>query len=71
MHPLLLEGLSDALGFITGALLGYAIAHLLGIDPMTPGYSTGTMVGIALVGIGGGAGLQAARRWRAGRRKGG
>jgi hypothetical protein len=69
MNPLLLEGLSDAIGFIAGALLGFAIAHLLGIDPMAPGYSSGTMVGIALVGIGGGAGLHLARRWRAGRRK--
>jgi hypothetical protein len=69
MNPLLLEGLTDAGGFVAGALLGFAIAHLLGLDPMAPGYSTRTMIGIALLGIGGGAGLHLARRWRAGRRK--
>jgi hypothetical protein len=37
---LLLEGLADAGGFVAGALLGFAIAHLLGLDPMAPGYST-------------------------------
>ncbi|RYF36917.1 MAG: hypothetical protein EOO21_00760 [Comamonadaceae bacterium] len=69
MSPLLLEGLSDAVGFVGGAVLGYAIAHLLGLDPMAPGYATATIAGIALVGIGGGLGLHLARRWRAGRRK--
>ncbi|MBA2965191.1 MULTISPECIES: hypothetical protein [Ramlibacter] len=69
MNPLLLEGLSDAIGFVAGAGLGYALAHLLGLDPLAPGYAAGTVAGIALVGIGGGAGLHLARRWRAGRRR--
>ena len=30
MHPLLIEGLSDAVGFIGGALLGYWAGVLLG-----------------------------------------
>jgi hypothetical protein len=69
MHPLLLEGLTDAIGFVAGAALGYAIARLLGLDPLAAGYAGGTVAGIVLVGIGGGAGLHLARRWRAGRRK--
>jgi MoxR-like ATPase len=37
-----------------GALLGFAIAHLLGIDPMAPTVTPPARWGIALVGIGGG-----------------
>jgi hypothetical protein len=62
---LLLEGLSDAIGFVGGALLGFWIGRLLGLDIFADGYSTASVAGIALVGIGGGIGLQAARRWRA------
>jgi len=61
---LLIEGLSDAIGFVGGALLGYWIGHLLGFDIFTAGYSNTSIVGIALVGLGGGLGLQVARRWR-------
>ena len=64
---LLLEGLSDAIGFIGGALLGYWIGMLLGFDLMTPGYSNASIFAIVLVGLGGGLGLQLARRWRASR----
>jgi hypothetical protein len=38
---------------------------LLGMDIFAPGYGTGSLIGIALVGLGGGLGLQAARRWQA------
>ena len=69
MNKLLIEGLSDAIGFIGGALLGYWIGILLGWNIFAEGYS-GTSIGaIVLVGLGGGLGLQLARRWRA--RKGG
>ena len=61
---LLIEGLSDAIGFVGGALLGYWIGHLLGFDIFTAGSSNTSIVGIALVGLGGGLGLQVARRWR-------
>ncbi len=64
MHPLLLEGLSDAVGFIGGALFGYWLALLLGADPLTPGYGGAALAGIALVSVGGGGGLHLARRWR-------
>ena len=68
MHPLVLEGLSDTVGFVGGALLGYWLAALLGFDAMAPGYGSGTIGGIVAVGLGGGGGLQLARRWRAARR---
>ena len=62
---LLLEGVSDAVGFIGGALAGYWLGQLLGWDLFSEGYS-GTSIGaIALVGLGGGGGLQLARLWRA------
>ncbi|QDL38965.1 hypothetical protein [Rhodoferax sediminis] len=66
MHkPLWIEGLSDAIGFVGGALLGYGLARVIGLDPLAPGYETATVFGIVLVGLGGGMGLQLARRWRA------
>ncbi|UUZ64810.1 hypothetical protein LP414_21470 [Polaromonas sp. P1(28)-13] len=61
---LLVEGLSDAIGFIGGALLGYWIGRLLGLDIFAEGYGNSTIGGIVLVGLGGGLGLQLARRWR-------
>ncbi len=64
-NPLLVEGLSDAVGFVTGALAAFGIGHLLGLDAMAPGYSLSTMGGILLIGLGGGIGLHAARHWRA------
>ena len=63
-NSLLLEGVSDAIGFIAGALLGYGLGHLLGLDIFAPGYGPASMGGIALVGLGGGTGLNVARRWR-------
>ena len=64
-NNLWLEGLSDAVGFIGGALLGFWIGQLLGWDIFAPGYSNASMGGILLSGIGGGLGLQLARGWRA------
>ncbi len=69
MHPLLVEGLSDAVGFIGGALVGYWLARLLGADPLAQGYDAVSVTGIVLVGLGGGIGLHLARRWRRVRRK--
>ena len=63
MKHLLAQGLGDAVGFVVGALLGFFAGQLLGCDVFDEGYSTRSMVGIALVGLGGGLGLQAARRW--------
>ena len=61
---LLAEGLSDAVGFVGGALLGFWIGRLLGLDIFAAGYGTASMGGILLVGLGGGGGLQLARRWQ-------
>ena len=69
MHPLLIEGLSDAVGFIGGALLGYWAGVLLGLDIFSPGYGPSQVGAIALVGLGGGGGLHLARRWRRSRRE--
>lgn len=71
MNPLLIEGLSDAIGFLAGVLLAWGLALLLGLDPMGEGYGVRTLGGILLAGAGGGIGLQLARRWRAARRKAG
>ncbi|WP_342129518.1 hypothetical protein [Hydrogenophaga sp. OTU3427] len=65
-HPLM-EGLSDAIGFVGGALAGFGLGQLLGLDLFSEGYGTASLIAIALVGLGGGLGLQAARRWRAAR----
>ena len=65
MNKLLLEGLSDAVGFVGGALLGFWMGRLLGWDIFAPGYSNASLGGILLAGLGGGLGLQLARRWRA------
>jgi hypothetical protein len=61
---LLIEGLSDAVGFIGGALLGFWIGRLLGLNIFSAGYDNASIAGIVLVGLGGGLGLQVARRWR-------
>ena len=65
MNKLLLEGLSDAIGFVGGALLGFWAGQMLGWDIFAPGYSNASICGILLAGGGGGLGLQLARRWRA------
>jgi hypothetical protein len=62
---LLLEGVSDAVGFIGGAIAGYWLGQLLGWDLFSEGYSGASIGAIALVGLGGGGGLQLARLWRA------
>ena len=64
-NTLWLEGLSDAIGFVGGALLGFWAGRLLGLDIFAPGYGNASIGGIVLVGLGGGLGLQIARRWRA------
>ncbi|MDP2820480.1 MAG: hypothetical protein Q8O29_19810 [Polaromonas sp.] len=63
-RKLLLEGLSDAVGFVGGALLGFWIGRLAGLDIFAAGYGNAAIGGIVLVGLGGGLGLQVARRWR-------
>ena len=60
MGPLL-EGLTDAIGFIAGALLGYGLGVALGLNLFAEGYGTDSVIAMLLVGLGGGMGLQAAR----------
>jgi len=66
-HPLLVEGITDAVGFVLGALAGYGLAQWLGLDLFSAGYDNASIGAIVLVGLGGGLGLQGARRWRADR----
>ena len=61
MFASLLEGLTDAIGFVVGALLGYGLGVTFGLDLFAEGYGTGSIIAIILVGLGGGMGLQAAR----------
>lgn len=60
-------GFSDAIGFLGGCLLAFWLGRLIGWDVFAPGYNNASMAGIALVGLGGGLGLQWARRWQNGR----
>ena len=62
MKPLQ-EGLYDAAGFLVGALAGYFVGRLLGWDIFSEGYTTASIAAILLVGLGGGAGVQLARRF--------
>ena len=65
MFASLIEGLTDAMGFVVGALLGYGVGVTFGLNLFAEGYGTGSIIAILLVGIGGGMGLQAARHLRA------
>jgi len=66
---LLAEGLSDAVGFVGGALLGFWLGRLIGWDVFASGYDINSIGGIVLVGLGGGLGLQLAKRWQASRKE--
>ena len=66
---MLVEGLSDALGFVVGALLGWGLGRLLGLDLFASGYGPTTLAAIVLIGLLGGGGLQAAPIWRTERNK--
>jgi hypothetical protein len=64
MNKLLLEGLTDAIGFFVGALAGYVVGRLLGWDLFAEGYGNASIAAIVLVGLGGGLGLQLMRKTR-------
>ena len=64
-NKLWLEGLSDAIGFVGGALLGFWVGRLFGLDIFAPGYGNASMGAILLVGLGSGLGVKLARMWRA------
>ena len=63
-NSLWFEGLTDALGFMGGSLLGFGLGRLFGLDIFDQGYSNSVIGGIVLVGLGGGLGLQGVRHWR-------
>ena len=69
MNSLWFEGLTDAVGFLGGSLLGFGLGQLFGLDIFANGYSNSVIGGIVLVGLGGGMGLQGVRRWRQSRNK--
>ncbi|MBQ0931771.1 hypothetical protein KAK07_00415 [Ideonella sp. 4Y16] len=58
------EGVSDAVGFVGGALAGFWLGRGLGWDLFAQGYGGESIGAIVLVGLGGGLGLQGARAWR-------
>ena len=60
-----LEGLIDAVAFVVGALAGYGVGRLLGLDIFAPGYGMDAMGGILLVGLGAGLGRRLLRQWLA------
>jgi hypothetical protein len=70
MNQLLLEGLADAVGFVGGALAGYWLGLAFGLNMFEPGYGNGAIAAILLASLGGGGGVQLARRWRASRKQG-
>ena len=63
---------AKAVVLVTGASdpssIGFAIARVLGMDPLAAGYGNSSVGGIVLCGLGGGAGVHLARRWRAARK---
>ena len=63
-NSLLFEGLTDAVGFLGGSLLGFGLGQLFGLDIFANGYSNSVIGGIVLVGLGGGMALQGVRHWR-------
>ena len=60
-----IEGLLDALAFVLGALAGFGLGRLLGLDIFAPGYGVDAMGGILLVGLGAGLGRRVLRGWLA------
>ena len=63
-NSLWFEGLTAAVGFLGGSLLGFGLGQLFGLDIFANGYSNSVIGGIVLVGLGGGLALQAVRPWR-------
>lgn len=64
MKRMLLQGVSDAVGFVGGALAGYWLAQGMGWDVFGEGYDGASISGIMAIGLGGGVGLHLARIWQ-------
>ncbi|MDI9335164.1 MAG: hypothetical protein QM533_12395 [Cytophagales bacterium] len=56
------EGLIDAVGFVVGSLIAFALGRALGFDLFAPGYDTKSTAAILLAGLGAGLGVTVARR---------
>lgn len=54
-------GVTDAVGFVGGALGGLFVGRAFGLDAFAQGYDTASTVGILMCGLGGGLGLQLTR----------
>ena len=63
-RSLWIEGFRDAVGFVGGALLGFWLGQLIGLDLFAPGYTVASMGAIVLIGLGAGLGKRLARKWR-------
>jgi len=55
--------LAQAAGFIAGALAGFVLARLLGVDLLHDAYGPRSVLTVAAVGLGGGVGIAAGRHW--------
>ncbi|WP_225781312.1 hypothetical protein [Xenophilus sp. Marseille-Q4582] len=63
-RQLMALGISQAVCFFVGALLGRWLGLALGWDAFGPeGYTGRAIAGIALIGLGGGGGVHLARSW--------
>ena len=65
LQQLLIEGLTDFIGFAGGAFLCYWLGTLLGFDMAVAGNTSNAgIVGVVFMLLGGGLGLKLARRYR-------
>ena len=59
------EGLSDAVGFVGGALAGWQLGRWLGCDVLAPGaWDARTLLGWLILLAGCGAGKWASQQWQ-------
>lgn len=63
MSPRLRQITAQTLGFVGGALVGYWAARLLGHDLLQDHWDDASVLAIAAVGLCGGIGIGAGRRW--------
>jgi hypothetical protein len=61
MNKELMQGITDAVGFVGGALGGLFLGRAFDLDAFAPGYDWSSTVGILMCGLGGGLGLQLIR----------